>query len=162
MEIHCLATVWCIYTLLILVCRDLRLYMTCSQRRRRVERRIGLKLWQVWAGFCIGYLSQKGGQNNANLEWKEMKHGKTMLLINLQNSVQLRKIFSGSKNFLYGLVFGVYSNALSFMRSQGFNQESSNGSHFSRFSPLLHNLFAIINYNIIAPFNLWILYHTSF
>jgi hypothetical protein len=77
--------------------------MTCSQRRRRVVGRIGLKLWQVWAGFCIGYLSQKGVQNNATLEWKEMKHSKTMLLINLQNYVQLRNLFSGPKTFLHGL-----------------------------------------------------------
>jgi len=79
--------------------------MTCSQRRRRVVGRIGLKLCQVWTGFCIGYLSQKGVQNNATLEWKEMKQRKTMLLINLQHCVQLRNSFSGAKTFLHGLGF---------------------------------------------------------
>jgi len=52
-EIHCLATVWYTYTLLILLCWDLRLYMTCSQRRRRVVGRIGLKLCQVWTWLLI-------------------------------------------------------------------------------------------------------------
>jgi len=56
----------------------------------------------------------------------------------------------------------MYSNALFYMRSQKLYQESSNGSHFSRFSPLLHDLFSIINYNNILLFNLWILCPTSF
>jgi len=77
--------------------------MTCSQRQRRFVGRIGLKLCQVWTGYCIGYLSQKGVQNNANLEWKEMKHSKTMLLISLQNYVQLRNLFSGAMTVLQGL-----------------------------------------------------------
>lgn len=59
-------------------------------------------------------------------------------------------------------VFGMYSNALCYMRSQKLYQGSPNGSHFSRFSPLLHDLFAVTNYNNMLLCNLWILYHTSF
>jgi len=56
----------------------------------------------------------------------------------------------------------MYSNALFYMRSHKLYQETPNESHFSRFSPLLHDFFAVINYNNILLFILWILYHTSF
>lgn len=58
--------------------------------------------------------------------------------------------------------FGMYSNALFYMRSRKLYQESPNESHFSRFSSLLHDIFSIISYSNILLFNLWILYHTSF
>jgi len=56
----------------------------------------------------------------------------------------------------------MHSNTLFYMRSQKLYQESSNGSCFTRFSPLLHDLFVIISYNDIFLFNSWILYSTSF
>ena len=105
-EIHCLATVSNTHTLLILVRWDLRLYMTWHDMQPASTKGGGTDGSQSVPGpdrLYIGCLSQKAVQNNTTMTWKEMKHSKTMLLINLQNCVQLCNLFSGAKTFLHGL-----------------------------------------------------------
>jgi hypothetical protein len=158
-EIHCLATVWYTYTLLILVCWTF-VYTWHAASADEVW-------WDVSASNCArsgpSYLSQKGVQNNAILEWKEIKNtAKPSCWLTCRIVYGYSTYSVALRPFCMVSVFGMYSNALCYKRSQKLYHESPNGSHFSRFSSLLHDHFAVINYNNMLLCNLWILYQTSF